>query len=162
MTKIFTLLILIGTVSYGQKKVPNPTLNQHLWSDTNKIAILPLDKKASLFKDAKELKLTNTDLRAVYKILNDCVQTHNIKHDTTKELNDFIDLKKYKLQYVPFISSNGQRKVYVNAFRDFNLNFDLGWKKGLITVYDCGICNFDLVINLTKNNYQEFSYPHHR
>ena len=136
--------------------------NQHLSFDTNKIAIIPIDRKASLFKDAKELKLSNIDLRAVDKIFNNCIQTHNNKQDTAKKLNDFVDLKKYKLQYVPFISSNGQRKVYVNAFRDSNLNFDVGWKKGLITVYDCGICNFDLVINLTNNNYEEFSYPHRR
>ena len=157
MTKFFGALILIGTVSYGQNKISKPTSNQLLSFDTNKIAILSIDKKNSLFKDAKEMKLTNKDLKTVDKLLNECIQTHNLKQGTTKEFNEFIDLKKYKIQYIPFMSSNGQRKVYVNAFCNYYWNFDsIGWKKYIVQVDDGGSCFFHLTINLKENKYEEF------
>ena len=66
-------------------------------------------------------------------------------------------MRKYKVQYIPFITSNGRKKVFVNAFCDYNLNFDLlEWKKHLIQVYDGGSCFFHLIINLTDKKYEEF------
>lgn len=161
MTKIFTVLILIVGVSCGQNKSSTKTFDttaiQQLSFDTNKIAVLPIDTSDHyLFKDANKMQLTNQDLKALNKLLNDCIQTHNIKQDTTKEFNEFIDLRKYKIQYVPFISSNGQRKVYVNGFCNYYWNYDsTGWKKYIIQVDDGGSCYFHLTINLTENKYED-------
>ena len=163
MTKSsLAILIFIGTVSYGQNKSSNKTFGttakEHLLFDTSKMAILPIDTSDHwLFNGANPLQLTNQDLKSVDKIFNDCIQIHNSKQDTTKEFNEFIDLKKYKIQYVPFISSNGQKKVYINAFCNYYWNFEsTGWKRHLIEVKDGGSCFFHLTINLTDNNYEEF------
>jgi hypothetical protein len=162
MTKTLAVLILIAAVSCGQNKSSTKTFDttaiQQLYFDTNKIAVLPIDTSDHyLFKDAKKMQLTNQDLKTVDKLLNECIQTHNLKQDTTKEFNEFIDLKKYKVQYIPFISSKGQRKVYVNAFCNYYWNFDsTGWKKYVVQVDDGGSCFFHLTINLTENKYEEF------
>jgi hypothetical protein len=162
MTKIFAALILIVAVSCGQNKSSTKTFDttaiQQLSFDTNKIAVLPIDTSDHyLFTDANKMQLTNQDLKTIDKLLNECIQTHNFKQDTTKEFTEFIDLKKYKIQYIPFMSSNGQRKVYVNAFCNYYWNFDsTGWKKYIVQVDDGGSCFFHLTINLTENKYEEF------
>ncbi len=163
MTKLsLALLFFIGAVSCGQNnsstKTLDTTANEQLLFDTSKIAILPVDTSDHwLFKDAKSMRLTNQDLKYVDKIFNDCIHAHNIKQDTTKEFNEFIDLRKYKIQYVPFISSNGQKKVYVNAFCSYYWNFDsTGWKKYMIEVQDGGSCFFHVTINLTESKYEDF------
>jgi hypothetical protein len=162
MTKIFAVLILIVAVSCGQNKSSTKTFDtttiQQLSFDTNKISVLPIDTSDYyLFKDANKMQLTNQDLKTVDKLLNECIQTHNLKQGTTKEFNEFIDLKKYKIQYIPFMSSNGQRKVYVNAFCNYYWNFDsIGWKKYIVQVDDGGSCFFHLTINLKENKYEEF------
>lgn len=156
------LLIFFEAISCRQNKssnkTPDTTAKQQLSFDTSKIAILPIDTSDHwLFKDADPMRLTNQDLKSLDKLFNDCIQTHNSKQDSTKEFNEFIDLRKYKIQYVPFISSKGEKKVYVNAFCNHYWNFDsTGWKKYLISVNDGGSCFFHLTINLTENKYENF------
>lgn len=162
MTKIFAVLILFGAVSCGQNKSSTRTYHtktkEKLVFDTNKIALLPIDTSDHwLFKDAKPLQLTNQDLKSIDQLFKTCLQVHNIKQDTTKEFNEFIDLKKYKIQYVPFIDSTGDKKVYVNCFCSYYWNYDSnGWNKYLIEVKDGGNCYFHVTINLTTNNYEDF------
>ncbi|MDH7459702.1 hypothetical protein QEG73_00385 [Chitinophagaceae bacterium 26-R-25] len=156
------ILLFFVAVSCGQKKSSTKTLdattNEQLVFDTNRITVIPVDTSDHwLFKDAKSFRLTTQDLKSVETIFNDCVRNHNIKQDTTKDINEFIDLKKYKVQYVPFIGSNGDKKVYVNCFCSFYWNYDSsGWKKYLIAVKDGGSCFFHVTINLTTNKYEEF------
>jgi len=131
-----------------------PKIQFHL--DTSIIAILPVDKTITwLFKDAKAMDLTDQDLSKVDQLLPSCINTHNAKQDSTKRFSEFIDLKKYKRQYIPFIDSNGEKKVYVNCFCILDWSFDY-WKKTLVQVDDGGSCFFQLVINLTKLNYEQF------
>lgn len=161
MTKIFAVLFLIGAVSCGQNKSSTQTydtaIKEKLVFDTSKIALVTIDTSDHwLFKDVKPLQLTNQDLKSIDKLFKTCLEVHNIKQDTTKEFNEFIDLKNYKIQYVPFIDSTGDRKVYVNCFCSYYWNYQSnGWKKYLIEVKDGGNCYFHLTINLTTNNYEE-------
>jgi hypothetical protein len=144
--------------SGGSKQTADAAINERLVFDTSKIVILPIDSSNHwVFKDAIPMQLTNRDLQAVNTILNNCINAHNSKQDTTKEFSEFIDLNKYKLQYTPFKTSNGDRKVYVNSFciSDWGFEFNY-WKTSLVEVDDGGSCFFHLTINLTTNKYEEF------
>ena len=161
MTKIFVLLILIGAVSCGQNKPStkafDTTVKEKLVFDTSKIALLPIDTSDRwLFKDANPVNLTNKDLKAVDKVLNDCINAHNSKQDTTKKFSEYINLENYKRQYVPFIDSKGEKKVYVNCFclPDTQGEFDY-WRQSLVQVMDGGSCFFQVTINLTNNTYEQ-------
>lgn len=136
----------------------NDTLtNTQFYLDTSIIAILPIDNSNPwLFKDAKPTTLTNEELSKVEQLLIDCINTHNAKQDTTKQFSEFINLKKYKRQYIPFINSKGERNVYVNCFCTSDWGFDY-WKKTLVQVDDGGSCFFQVTINLTKLKFEQFS-----
>ena len=162
MTKIATSLFFFCFLvfSCGQNQVPHQketTPHETLIYDTSKIAMLPIDTTNQwVFKGATPLQLRNQDLQTISQLLNDCISTHNTKQDTTKEFSEYIDLKKYKLQYIPFIDRKGDRKVYINSFcvsdwDDFNY-----WKQTLVFVEDGGSCFFHLTVNLTRNKYEEF------
>jgi len=126
------------------------------WKDTSVIAILPIDTIYHwLFENAKPLNLTEKDLQTVDNILADCIKTHNAKQDTTKEFSEYIDLKKYKRQYIAFINSKGEKKVYINCFCTSDWGFDY-WKKSLVHVNDGGSCFFQVTINLTTLEYEKF------
>jgi hypothetical protein len=173
MTKLnfFTIFFFAILTSCGQSNSENSKNNivanvnkttdsiptTVFYLDTSIIAILPIDKSNPwLFKDAKSIDLTKEELGKVDQILKACLNTHNAKQDTTKEFSEFIDLKKYKRQYVPFIDTKGDRKVYVNCFCTSDWGFDY-WKKTLVQVDDGGSCFFQLIINLTELKYEQFS-----
>jgi hypothetical protein len=168
---IFMFLIFSAVCSCGQsnsvdRKVDNiANLNNktdttpitQFHPDTSIIAILPIDQVNHwLFKDIKAMALTNQDLNKIEQVLRDCINKHNTKQDTTKQFSEFIDLKKYKRQYIPFIDTKGERKVYVNCFCISDWGFDY-WKKNLVQVNDGGSCFFQLTINLTELKYEQFS-----
>ena len=168
---IFPVLIFAVLCSCGRPNAANSknddiaTLNNntdttpktpfHL--DTSIIAIIPVDKSNPwFFNNGKAMVLTNEDLSKVDQLLISCINANNATQDTTKQFSEFIDLKKYKRQYVPFIDSNGERKVYVNCFcvSHWGGNY---WKKTLVEVDDGGRCFFHLTINLTKLMYEQFA-----
>lgn len=161
MTKLSLAILIFILAACGQNKPSTKTFetttSQQLNFDTGKIAILPVDTNHFLFENATAAPLTNQDLKSIGRLLSASVQTHNSKQDTAKEFNEFIDLGKYRIQYVPFINSKGEKKVYVNAFCSYYGNFNsTGWKKYLVSVDDGGSCFFHLTINLTKDIYEEF------
>jgi hypothetical protein len=132
-------------------------INQQLIFDTITIAILPIDTTYRwLFKDATSLQLTNEDLHSIDALLNACIKVHNSNQDSTNEYSEFIDLKEYQRQYVPFVDSKGDKKVYVNCFcsHDIPNEFDY-WKKALVEVDDGGSCFFHLTLNLSTNKYEQ-------
>jgi hypothetical protein len=165
MIKLNSLLLfyIITLFSCGQnnnsKKTDNnikskedtntDSLAKQIFYDTSVIAILPIDTNYHwLFKNVTSVKLTNKDLEIVDVILTSSIKLHNYKQDTTKEFNEYIDLKKYKRQYVPFVNSKGEKKVYINCFCTSDWSFD-NWKKSLVQVDDGGSCFFQVTINLT-------------
>jgi hypothetical protein len=93
------------------------TFKSKYFIDTNKIVILPIDlSNPWLFKNCTSATLTNQELKTVDRLLKDCVKAHNNHLDTTTKISEYIDLKKYRIQYIPFINSKGVKKVYVNCF----------------------------------------------
>lgn len=131
--------------------------SEQLIFDTTEITILPIDKiNHQLFRDATSLQLTNQDLHSIEALLNTCIKKHNSKQDSVNKYSEFIDLKKYRRQYIPFVDSKGNSKVYVNCFcsHDFPNEFDY-WKKTLVQVDDKGSCFFHLTLNLSKNKYEQ-------
>lgn len=130
--------------------------NTQVCGDTSVIAILPIDTSYHwLFKNVTSLSLTDKDLQTVDNILTKCIKIHNNKQDTTKQFSEYIDLKKYKRQYIPFVNSKGEKKVYINCFCISDWGFDY-WKKSLVQVDDGGSCFFQVTINLTTLEYEQF------
>jgi len=136
------------------KQIFNRNKNEQLLFDTNKIAILPIDTtNHRLFKNASSTELTKQDLKIIYGLLTACINSHNFNRDTTNTFSKYIHLSKYKLQYVPFIDSKGDKKVYINGFcvlDDFTY-----WKQTLVDVADGGSCFFHVTLNLTTNKYEK-------
>jgi hypothetical protein len=160
MAKLTVSLFLLCSITFacGQSHVSNKAVsnqNEHLSYDTSRIVILPIDTSNSwIFKDAASTQLTNQDLHIIYELLQECINVHNHKQDTTKEFSEYIDLKKYKLQYIPFTDIKGDKKVYINSFYTSDWGFDY-WKQTLVQVEDGGSCFFHLIINLKEKKYEQ-------
>ena len=56
-------------------------------------------------------------------------------------------LKKYQIQYIPYLNEQGEKVVWINGFCE---NFDSDWKKEYIYAFDGGNCFFTIRINLTR------------
>ncbi len=124
--------------------------------DTAMIAVVSMNEDSSwLFKNAKPMSLTKNDLQVVDSLLKECIQTNNGNLDTANKLSEYIDLKKYRRQYVPYIDAKGTKRVYVNCFCILNSNFK-NWKKILIQKGNGGSCFFQVNINLTTLEYDQF------
>lgn len=120
--------------------------------DTTKIAILPLDTSYYQFKNSKATVLSNKDLQLTEDILIKCIENNNNNRDTSKHVLEYIDLRNYKRQYVPFINKRGEKLVWVNCFCTGAFNFP-DWKKEIVMVNDGGSCFFNVIINLTAKKY---------
>jgi len=172
MTKFYYLSLFLCLILYscGQTRISNQAhdiskpvyskdtkIDEQLIVDTSKIAILPHDTSNHwVFENSVLFQLTNQDLQTIDGLLNDCINSNNSKQDTTKGLSEYINLKNYKRQYVPFINSKGEKKVYINCFcfPGYADEFDY-WKKSLVDVDDGGSCFFHLTINLTSKQYEQ-------
>lgn len=139
------------------KGISNVILHDtHVWEDTSVIAILRLDTSYKwLFKNTTSFILTNKDLQNVDKILTSCIKIHDEKQDTTRPFSEYIDLKKYKRQYIAFVNSKGEKKVFINCFCISEWSFKY-WKKSLVQVDDGGSCFFQVTINLNTLGYEQF------
>lgn len=139
----------------GKKSVNDTTPELNYFIDTGKIAILSIDvSNPSLFKNCTSTTLTNQELQTTDRFLKDCVMAHNKNKDTAKQFSEYIDLQKYKIQYVPFINPKGVKKVYVNCFCISTGEFNY-WKESLVEVDDGGSCFFNFMINLTELSFEQ-------
>jgi hypothetical protein len=160
MTKLIVSLFLLCSIALacGQSHVSKKAASNRrepLLYDTSRIAFLPIDTSNHwIFKDASCVELTNQELQIANRLLQDCINAHNEKQDTTREFSEYVDLKKYKLQYIPFLDAKGNRKIYINAFCVSDWGFDY-WRHSLVQVDDGGSCFFHLTINLTEKNYEQ-------
>ncbi|MGZ4850633.1 MAG: hypothetical protein ACXV2C_04560 [Candidatus Bathyarchaeia archaeon] len=160
MTKLIVSLFLQCTIAVacGKTQIRKETgskKSEHLLYDTSRIVILPIDRSnPRVFEDAISTQLTNRDLQTINKLLQDCINTQNDKQDTTKEFSEYIDLRKYKIQYIPFLDQKGDKKVYINCFCASDWGFEY-WKQALVEVDDGGSCFFHLTINLTQKKYEQ-------
>jgi hypothetical protein len=158
---IFSLLFFAceqnNTSKQAAQVKQDTIINQQLIFDTTTIAILPIDTTNHwLFRDVTSLQLTNEDLHSIDALLNACIKVHNSNQDSANEYSEFINLKEYQRQYLPFVDSKGDKKVYVNCFcsHDIPNEFDY-WEKTLVEVDDGGICFFHVTLNLSTNRYEQ-------
>ena len=132
------------------------TQQENLVYDTDKIAILPIGTIGTLiFGKATTLQLTNDNLKTIDSLLNICINENNSRQDTSNRFSEYINLHKYRLQYMAIVDSTGDKKVYVNGFcyTKGDTSFDY-WRKNLVEVDDGGSCFFHLTINLSREEYE--------
>ena len=136
--------------------------------DKTKIAILPYKSDYDfIFKDCRKSKLTEEEFKKLEIILKKCIDKHNVKAEKEynkiclKHPNDkpdrnhfIIEIERYKRQYIVVINSNDEKEVWVNCLCYLD---NKKWKKEPIGTKDGGNCYFRLKINLTKEEYYDFS-----
>lgn len=122
--------------------------------DTNTIAILPVAEDIRwLLKDTASFDLSHQELRNIDSLLTACVNNYNLQQESTRKSPEYIDLKKYKRQYIPYKSVEG-KKVYINCFCIHDIDV---WKEKLVQVDDGGNCFFQLTVDLEGNRCLDFS-----
>jgi hypothetical protein len=162
---VFSLLYFFQiTFAFGQKNRSETKIRNHNLVDTSKIAIIPFDKsKCWFFKENDPTSLASRDLDQIDKLLTLCIFKYNSKklkiynqldknkiEDKENFERNYIDLSKYKRQYVATINSKGEKEIWVNFFCD---TFNSNWKKEILVVFDGGNCFFNVKLNLKKKKY---------
>lgn len=98
-------------------------------------------------------------------LINEAIENYNKKVNLSKNW----EMKpKYYYQLVPYISNNGDKKIYVNALCGNFVNNPLPslteekqskvlWKDEFFNVLDGGTCFWQMNINIKNSNYTDFS-----
>ena len=143
-------------------------LAQHI--DRSKYVIFPYSNSDNYISrkftsNSVAASLTEKEISALEPILDKCLKEYNIKqeqvyNDTHQKYpeakrQDFMidDIKKYKIQFIAAITPKGDKIIWVNCFCS-NVDY---WKKQVVHDYDGGKCYFNLMIDLTKSFYYDFS-----
>ncbi len=153
-------IIFIASLIFACNNSTNSTLEyQTLAIDTTNTHIFSWDTSRCQFpKNSDPLSLSGADIFYIDSLLRDVVDSFNIKisprlynaFDTNVRIEDFfIDLRKYRKQYIPYQDVNGQRILTVYAFCD-STNY---WKTeiGYPRLHG-GVCNLQMPINLTEKS----------
>jgi hypothetical protein len=177
--KVLLAIFLILT-SFGCFKT-NESADRHekknlLSSDSGKendslfVSVLKYDSSYSyLFPTSvASVDIAPVEIEVCETLLADYVKEYNLAavekyKEVTKEgpkanvdEKDFIiELQRYGRQYLPVITEQGDKIVYVNCFCDprrFN-----NWRRNLIVVQDGGHCFFNFKVNLSKRKIVSFS-----
>jgi hypothetical protein len=125
--------------------------------DTNRITILTWDTTKYRFpKGSDPLQLTERDLSLIDSLLNDAIDSFNIKisprmyeaFNSKVPIDSFIiKQEKYRHQYYPFKDVNGQRLVTIIGF---STEFP-SWKKEMYQPrLHYGMRMFELKVNLSE------------
>jgi len=116
---------------------------------------IPVDtsRYVIFFKHDSLTTLTPGEIDTIETIVFRAVQEYN-KHESKEKYAPIIaPLSSYKRQYVPAISSSGQKVVWINFF--CNDGSDHKWKKTLVMAEDGSSCYFSLRINLASKTYYD-------
>jgi hypothetical protein len=120
--------------------------------DKSRYVVLPNNWNL-FFKHDSFTTLIPSEIDTIEIIVYRAVQEYN-KHASEEKYGLVIEpLSSYNRQYVPAISSSGQKVVWINFF--CNDGSDHKWKKSLVRVEDGGSCYFNLKINLTSKIYYD-------
>ena len=108
--------------------------------------------------------LTEKEIETIEPLFEESIERYNAgqeniyerihaKHSDVKRGDFIIDAGKYKRQYIAVVTPTGEKLVWINCFCDTNGN----WKKDIVEMLDGGNCFFNVMINLTKGKYYNFS-----
>lgn len=184
LKKIIYMLLISITFSCSEKELNNrindsnvQNKNNELTKDSSFFAIIEYDSLNPIFSNfeinnAYPSKFNFTEIIKVDSILKGSITDYN----NTKAIERFniyknksslngatidnfkIDLKNFKVQYVPLNHYKSDKIVFVNCFcKDFDTQNKSNWKKEIVHVLDGGNCFFNVKINLTKRTYFQFS-----
>lgn len=124
--------------------------------DTSSTVIISIDSSNLTFPDSHHTGLSVDELKTIDSLLyifsadNDGLFANdNLGHPKID-----ISTQHYKKQLVPFITSKGEKKVWVNFFCSDSF---IDWRREIVQVKDGGDCYFNLVINLSNSSYSDFS-----
>jgi hypothetical protein len=105
---------------------------------------------------AKTTELSKAEFNLVEKTSKECIENYNAQivegfkkrgeNRKNAKMYQIMELKNYKIQYVPYLNEKGQKEIWINGFCD---DFDLNWKKEIIFVHDGGNCYFTIQLNLS-------------
>ena len=133
--------------------------------DTATFTVLPFSEKSEyLFSKSTPAELTVGEIQQVNDLLSKAVAEQNRveEKDFQKMIKDFpeaaqhrenyfIDLSRYRRQFIAVINPKGEKEVWVNCFCSSGPN----WRKVEVVVDDGGNCYFNVKINLTKASWYE-------
>jgi hypothetical protein len=137
-----------------QTKVFPPMMLYYLnTKEKSRIAVFRFDKNRDVGirfdENSKPTSLTNAELKAIQRIINDRVAVYN-KHYIEYPIKQ---PEKYFKQVIPVVSSNGEKEVWISChctvMRDT-------WRNFIGIVDDGGTCEFSIKINLTKGRVIKF------
>ena len=160
MKKIFTLISFLFVFSAkSQSKL-----------DTSKYTIFQFDRNIPVVfgKGCRTTVLTPHEINKAEQVLIKCIFNYNIQQQKysikAKKLYPdidqnqfFIDLSKYKRQYLTVINEKGEKEIWINCFRPWNNSGFNYWRKKIVRVNDGGNYFFNVIINLATNKYYQFS-----
>ena len=138
-------------------------LAQHI--DKSRYVILPYNKSdyyvAGRFTtNSVKAKLTEKEINEIEPLLYQCVKEYNDKQEQVhiespeaKRKRFMIDISSYKFQFIAARTPKGDKIVWVNCSC---ASFDY-WEKQVIRINDGGNCFFNLMIDVTKGFYYDFS-----
>lgn len=92
---------------------------------------------------------TKEDIMQIEKILKDSINSVLKKQKYCNTSINRNTLKKYKRQYVGFITKNGDVVIWINLLRNKEIE-DIELSKDIVTVLDGGEKYWSIFINLTK------------
>jgi hypothetical protein len=140
------LFISLSLLLISLTAIAQDSSKQNFKLDRNKIAILKSKNKKNVALNAKEFVV-------IENILQRCIDSHNSKLDSTSY--QFLQLNNYRRQYIAY-SDNHQKMVWVNCFCNEDAKMFPYWKKKTVFVYDGGGCFFNVLINLSKQQCEDF------
>lgn len=125
--------------------------------DTSQYAILPVRNAKPFLGIAQQITLSNKEILLIECAISKSVKLYNQSRDAF-----LIDLKKYKRQYFPGVTSSGNREVWIRCinedaikvFRRFPTPYD--WRKDYTVIMDGGDNIFSLKVNLTTRRTSDF------
>lgn len=115
------------------------------------IAIIRYNSEKHYFiKNAKRADLSYSEIYKFYPLVEKAIKEYNSKQTEDQKIKN---LAKYKLQFLPFMTESGEKRIYVNALCSVR---NRKWKREIVNVLDGGNCYFQLSLYLTNNEFEGF------
>lgn len=135
-------LLSMGGYSQESKLVTGKGYTGYAFNEEH-FVFMSVDNQKERYTPTKE------DITQIEKILKDSINSVLKKQKYCNSSINRNTLKKYKRQYVGFITKNGDVVIWINFLRNKNIE-DVELSKDIITVLDGGETYWSIFVNLTK------------